>query len=105
MNVLFVCNQNLHRSATAAEIFKKEFTTQSAGLYSEPAITREEMSWADLIIVMEDFQRTELSRRFPKLYLQKRILSLDIPDFYGYMQPELITLLHTKMENLLEPPL
>ncbi len=98
--VLFVCNQNQNRSKTAEIIFKDKFETKSAGLYNSNPISEKEMSWADIIIVMEDFQRAELSKRFPNQYIQKKILSLDITDNYRYNQPELIKELNKKIELL-----
>ena len=103
MKLLFVCNQNKHRSRTAEDLFKAEFATKSAGLYNERPVTEEELAWADIIIVMEERQREELSKRFPKQYLQKRILSLDIADVYQYNQPELIEELKNKIQVLLQP--
>jgi len=49
---------------------------------------------------MEDSQRSEIAKRFPKLYMKKRILSLDIPDVYLYNQPELVNTLKSKISNL-----
>lgn len=101
MKVLFICNQNENRSKTAEELFKGRFTTLSAGLYNERPITEKQIEWADLVVVMEDSQRTELAKRFPKLYMQKRIVSLDIPDVYKYQQPELVELLKSKVPEVL----
>ena len=100
MKVLFICNQNQHRSKTAEEIFRATFETKSAGLYNEHPVTEEQLSWADLVVVMEPEQRHELSKRFPKLYMHKKIISLDIPDTYYYRQPELIEILHRKEAEL-----
>ena len=100
MKVLFICNQNENRSKTAEELFKGRFETKSAGLYNEKPISERQLSWADLVVVMEDDQRTEISKRFPKLYMQKRILSLDIPDLYYHNQPELIKTLKSKIKHL-----
>ena len=100
MRVLFICNQNENRSKTAEEIFKNKFDTKSAGLYSQKPVSEEPISWADTIIVMENRQRTELSKRFPELYMKKKILSLDIPDTYYHNQPELIKILKSKMNEL-----
>jgi len=100
MRVLFICNQNQNRSKTAEVLFKNKFETKSAGLYNIKPVTAQEISWADLILVMEDAQRKELSKRFPELYLKKHILSLDIPDNYYYNQPELITLLDERVKQV-----
>ena len=101
MNVLFVCNQNKNRSKTAENLFKDKFSTRSAGLYNHKPLTSEQLSWADTVVVMEEEQRREIGRRFPKEYLDKKILSLDIPDVYKYNQLELIELLREKVNDLL----
>jgi predicted protein tyrosine phosphatase len=103
MKVLFICNQNQNRSKTAEEIFKDRFDTRSAGLYNSDPVNEKLLSWADTVIVMEDLQRREISKRFPKQYMMKRILSLDIPDEFQYNQRELIDLLNLRMEDLFEP--
>ena len=100
MKVLFICNQNKHRSKTAEELFKDTFETKSAGLYNEMPVTEKQLEWADVIVVMEDAQRTEISKRFPKQYVKKKILSLDIPDVYGYQQKELVQALKSKMDSV-----
>ena len=100
MKVLFVCNQNQNRSKTAEKIFEGRFQTKSAGLYNDSPVTKKQLSWADVVIVMEESQRSEIAKRFPKQYMQKRILSLDIPDVYHYNQPKLIEVLRSKVDGL-----
>ena len=101
MKLLFICNQNKNRSKTAEKIFSSSFETKSAGLYNKRQLNEEELNWADTVFVMEDSQRTEIAKRFPKTYLRKKILSLDIPDIYTVNQPELIDVLKTRMKELL----
>lgn len=101
MRVLFICNQNQNRSKTAESLFQEQFETKSAGLYNEKPVTEDQIVWADTIVVMEDAQRTELAKRFPKLYLKKKIVSLDVPDVYHYNQPELRNLLQAKVALLI----
>ena len=105
MNILFICNQNQNRSKTAEELFKDRFDTRSAGLYNLVPVTENQLAWAETIIVMEEFQGYEIARRFPKQYMQKRILNLDIPDVFYYNQPELVELLNFRMDGLFEPDL
>ena len=100
MKVLFICNQNQNRSKTAEDIFKERFQTKSAGLYNGKPVTEKQLSWADIVVVMEDIQRAEIAKRFPEKYMQKRILSLNIPDIYHYNQPELIEVLKSKINEL-----
>jgi len=98
-NVLFVCNQNQNRSKTAEIIFKNKFNTKSAGLYNTNPVTAKQISWGDVILVMEEEQRSELAKRFPKQYIQKRILSLDIPDVYKFNDQKLIKSLQYKIKK------
>lgn len=100
MRVLFICNQNENRSKTAELLFKDRFETRSAGLFNEVPVTEDELSWAEVIIVMEDFQRSEIAKRFPEQYMRKQIFSLEVPDIYHFNQPELIDVLKRKIEEL-----
>ena len=100
MKVLFVCNQNKNRSKLAEELFKDRFETKSAGLFNETPITKHQLNWADIVVVMEDLQRTEIAKRFPKEYLNKRIASLNIPDVYNYNQSALKNILEQRMKEL-----
>lgn len=100
MKVLFICAQGLHRSRTAGELFSDKFETRYAGLFSEKPVSEKQITWADVIVVMEDFHREEISKRFPELYMKKRIISLDIPDIYQYNQPELVEILKERVNKL-----
>ena len=99
MNILFICNQNENRSKTAERLFKDRFNTKSAGLYNQKPVTKNQIEWADKIVVMEDHQRTEIGKRFPKQYLQKQIFSLNISDIYHFNQPELKDILKEKFNS------
>jgi len=101
MNLLFICNLGKHRSRTAAEILANEYNTDYAGLYQN-FVTEKQVEWADIIFVMEDFQRKIISERFPKLYLKKRILCLNIMDCYSYMDEELIKIIKEKIKTALK---
>ncbi|MFC1723028.1 phosphotyrosine protein phosphatase [Nanoarchaeota archaeon] len=103
MKVLFVCNQNQHRSKRAAEIFRDRFDTASAGLYNGKPVTSQNLEWADLVIVMEDEQRIEIGKRYPREYLGKRIISLGVPDVFDYGTQQLDEELQRKFLHLAEP--
>jgi predicted protein tyrosine phosphatase len=87
MNKLFVCNQGKDRSKTATELFSGKY----AGIYSEDVpLTIEIVNWADIIYVMEEHHRDFIADNFPKQYMMKKIIVLEIENIYGYMQEELI---------------
>ena len=95
MKLLFICNQNLHRSRTAEDIFSDRHEVRSAGLYRNE-VSAKQLDWADLVVVMEEEQRAEIGKRFPAQYLKKRIISLDIPDIYAYGDEKLREVLQSK---------
>jgi predicted protein tyrosine phosphatase len=98
--VLFICSRNRLRSPTAAEVFAgPDIETDSAGLApdAECVLSAEQVEWADLIFVMERQHQVKLKQRFAALLQGKRIVCLDVPDRYQFMQPELVTLLQRKI--------
>ena len=103
--MLFVCSRNRLRSPTAEHIFSDNpnFEVSSAGLNpdAEEILSSETVQWADLIFVMEKSQRVKLNRRFAKFLKGKRVICLDIPDDFDYMQPELVALLKAKVTPFL----
>ena len=105
VNALFICSQNKLRSPTAETVFAKwpDVETDSAGLNNdaETPLTPEQIAWADVIFVMEKAHRNKLSKRFRKYLNGKRVICLDIPDDYDFMQQELVKLLETKVERFL----
>ena len=89
------------RSPTAEQIFalRDDIEVDSAGtnVAAENPLTAELIAWADMIVVMEKMHRAKIQRRYRGILGHRRIICLDIPDNYRYMQPELITLLQTRM--------
>lgn len=104
-HILFVCSQNRLRSPTAEQIFstRTDFAVSSAGTNhdAENPITDELIQWADLIFVMERHHRNKLQKRFRSAIKDKRIVCLEIPDDYEFMDPGLVRLLQTKMARYL----
>lgn len=98
--ILFLCSRNKLRSPTAEAIFADHPTIEvdSAGLSSdaEVPLSEDQVEWADLIIVMEKIHRNRLNLKFKSALAGKRIVVLNIPDDYDYMDPKLITLLKSR---------
>lgn len=105
-NVLFVCSQNRLRSPTAEQIFsgRKDIEVESAGLNhdADNPLTHELVSWADIIFVMEKAHRAKLQRKFRTTLQKARLICLDIPDDYEFMDPALIHLLETRVPRYLD---
>lgn len=105
MKLLFVCSRNRLRSPTAEAVFAeyKGLEVDSAGLDREAEIplSSEAIEWADIIFVMEKSHRSKLSRNFQPWLKHKRVICLDIPDEYEYMEPALVQLLKKKVLPLL----
>lgn len=102
---LFICTQNRLRSPTAEQIFAQwtNVETDSAGLGNDASVplSPEQIEWANIIFVMEKKHRTRLATKFNRYLNGKRVICLDIPDNYEYMQAELVVLLETKVGKYL----
>lgn len=102
---LFICSQNRLRSPTAEAVFSTwpHVEADSAGLGAGATVAQspEQIEWADIIFVMEKAHRNRLSKKFRPHLDGKRVVCLDIPDEYEYMQPELIRLLEVKVGKFL----
>ena len=102
--ILFVCTVNRMRSLTAEHIFKhdRRFEVKSAGtdISATRQINRELLDWAQYIVVMENHHRNTIRKKFPDIYKKKKIICLNIPDVFPYMDGELIALLKIKMQEI-----
>lgn len=100
-NILFVCSQNRLRSPTAEQVFsrRRDIEVESAGTNhdADNPLTHELVAWADIIFVMEKAHRAKLQKKFRTSLEGARVICLDIPDDYAFMDPELVRLLETKV--------
>jgi predicted protein tyrosine phosphatase len=103
--VLFVCSQNALRSPTAEQVFSTypgiEVASAGTNADANEPLTPELVRWADMIFVMEKAHRTKLAKRFRAELNDKRVICLDIPDNYGYMDAALVRLLEAKVTPFL----
>lgn len=103
--LLFICSKNQLRSPTAEAVFADYpgLDVLSAGLNkdSPTPVSPDELQWADIIFVMENDHKVRLRRNFSRWLKDKRVISLDIPDIYAFMAPELIQLLERKVSRLI----
>jgi predicted protein tyrosine phosphatase len=104
-NVLFVCSQNRLRSPTAEQVFASNpgINVASAGTNNdaENPLTSELVRWADLIFVMEKSHRNKVQKRFKSDLKDARMICLEIPDEYEFMDEGLVRLLRAKVSRYL----
>jgi len=104
-HILFICGKNRLRSPTAEQVFSswEGIEVASAGLNkdAENPISPELLRWADLIFVMERSHRTRLSKKFRAHLGGKRVVCLEIPDDFEFMEPALVSLLRARVPKFL----
>jgi len=95
--LLFVCGQNKLRSPTAERLFSNRggLIVASAGIDREAdvPVTPDLVAASDLIFVMEKSHEDRLKRRFKKYLSGVKVVCLNIPDQYDFMDPALIKIL------------
>jgi predicted protein tyrosine phosphatase len=105
--ILFICSMNRWRSPTAEQVFAEHPGVEctSAGLShgAENPVTPELIAWADLIFVMERAHKAKLAKAFKPYLGNKRVVCLNIPDNYKFMDPALVKLLRAKVGGFLSP--
>jgi predicted protein tyrosine phosphatase len=101
--VLFVCSQNRLRSPTAEQVFsrRRDIEVDSAGTNNDAdnPLTAELVAWADIIFVMEKTHRSKLQQRFRPQLKNARVICLDIPDEFEFMDPMLVRILEAKVSR------
>ena len=106
IRTLFICYYNRKRSATAERVFSRNLAldVRSAGTSDEAMVQVNErmLEWADVVFVMEDAQQRELARMFPDHPGLSRLICLDIPDRYEFLDPDLVTLLQERAQPHLD---
>ncbi|UPT62073.1 MAG: low molecular weight protein tyrosine phosphatase family protein [Hyphomonadaceae bacterium JAD_PAG50586_4] len=104
-NILFICSQNRLRSPTAEQIFATHpgVETASAGTNNDAdnPVTSQLLRWADIVFVMEKAHRNKVQKRFKADLKHTRLICLDIPDEYEFMDEALVRLLRAKVTRFL----
>ena len=99
--LLFICSANRLRSPTAEQVFSNypNVEARSAGLNSDALdpLSPEHFEDIDVVFVMEKTHRTKLSKKYKPYLKSARVICLNIPDDFEYMQPELKNILKTRV--------
>jgi len=114
--VLTVCSAGCLRSPTAAHILSSEpwnFNTRCAGTSEEYAIvpvTEALVAWADVILVMDQFQWKYIMDMQNKMFNETQlgmhefeftpIHNLEIEDEFSYRDPKLVEIMTEKFKEL-----
>lgn len=105
MKLLFLCSRNHWRSPTAEAIYQNDPRVQvrSAGVSSaaRTRVSEKLLRWADIVCVMEHWQKKRLQDDFPELVRELKVEVLDILDDYEFMDPALIELIQERVEPLI----
>ncbi|MGL4599245.1 MAG: hypothetical protein ACRCYO_17115 [Bacteroidia bacterium] len=106
VSILTLCTSNLNRSKTLEVLLKEAYPSwsiKSAGLSAELVaksggvlVTEEMLADANIIIVMEEKHKKRIQEYTGDSYLYK-IIVLDIPDIYKYMNEDLVAILKERL--------
>jgi predicted protein tyrosine phosphatase len=106
--LLFVCSRNRRRSLTAEKLFECStlYTAKSVGTQPDARIvvTEGHVGWADFIFCMEKSHVRILKRKFPDALAEKRVICLNIPDEYEFMDEALVDELRGCLAQYVEVP-
>jgi predicted protein tyrosine phosphatase len=108
IKVLFVCSRNQWRSPTAEAIYKGFDGVQARSAGTSPQarvrINDAHLRWADIIFVMEKRHKQLLEQRFGRDLSGIKVISLDIPDDYQFMDEDLISTLKARLRQHIPVP-
>jgi predicted protein tyrosine phosphatase len=104
-HVLFVCALNQWRSPTAEALYREDprLEVRSVGIRNSARhkISKRDIVWADVIMVMEKDHKKWIQEQFRDTELPL-IINLDVTASLVYMDPELQRLLRTSIDPELE---
>ena len=105
MKLLFLCSQNKRRSLTAEKIFDgvDGHIARSAGTEnnSRVKVTAGLLGWADIIFCMEKKHVRRLKEKYSDVISDKKVVCLNIPDDYDYMDEGLVEILESNVDEYL----
>ncbi len=84
-----------------------DYEVRSAGTENNARVkvTSGHIGWADLIFIMEKKHVRRLQERFGDILFQKKVVCLNIPDDYQFMDDELIEILIASVSQHIELPI
>ncbi len=108
IKVLFVCSRNEWRSPTAEAMYKRFPNVEARSAGTSPnariQINAKQVEWADIIFVMEKRHHQILRQRFSRTLIDPKVVCLDIPDEYQFMDEELIMTIKERVRAYIPVP-
>lgn len=106
--VLCVCSAGLLRSPSLAVVLSQEpynYNTRAAGIEADYALVPIDdvlVMWADEIVCVEPSVRERLWAKFSDelVAYDTKVKTLNIPDNYGYRDPELMNIIRQQYEEV-----
>ena len=101
--MLFVCTANHDRSPTAEIMYQRYpgLEAKSTGILKPEKKIRECLSWAYVIVVMEDIHEAYIREHFAQELADKPVFVLGIEDRFRYMEDDLTDLIEERMKAVL----
>lgn len=101
MQILFLCSQNKQRSLTAEKLFDgyHNHRVRSAGTEANARIKVSAglIGWADMIFCMEQKHARRIREKYADKLQGKKLICLNIPDKFAFMDEKLQQILQQKM--------
>ena len=95
--VLCVCSAGLLRSPTVALVLAVEYgyNTRAVGTEDYALIRMDDVhiAWADIIVFVNKETEKRAKQMFSRELNECRIVTLDLPDIYGYRDPKMESLI------------
>ena len=105
MQILFLCSQNKKRSLTAEKLFDgyRNHRVRSAGTESNARIKVSAglIGWADIVFCMGKKHIRRIREKYADKLQDKKLICLNIPDKFEYMDETLQRLLQQSVQEYL----
>jgi predicted protein tyrosine phosphatase len=105
LKILIICSRNKKRSLTAEKIYQNDQRLEIRSVGTSPKAKRKikesDIKWAEIILCMEKKHYKMIQKLFGINNLPNTLV-LGIEDEYEFMDPELINMLKTEIEVILQ---
>ena len=107
MRVLTVCSAGLLRSPTIARVLTRDYdtvNTRAVGTSSDYALVPLDLvhlKWAHLIVCANDEVKRFVDTALEEAKLERKVVHLNIPDMFKYMDKTLQRMIKEEYENTL----